>query len=487
MAMTFDGVASGLPTDQMIKAIMSQESAPLTRLQKKQDQNTLRKNALSSIKSSLMSIATAMNALNSSAINKRAVTSSDSNVATATASGAAKGSYDLVVTQLATKARLETTNHVSSATTSVGAVGDKYTIVGKNGIETAIELQAGKTSLADLNNAINAKSAETGVTSTIIQKKPGEYHLVLTSTETGTGGSTGKIGLYTNSASNPLGLATEAAVKGDPNDPGDDDLDLAKSVGVTSTAGQNAKFSLNGVTMERGTNTFSDAIEGVTLTLNSLSEGGKAVTLNVDLDKGAITKMFQDVVDKFNSAYKAYKDATASGGPLANDMSLQAIFTQLRSKISVTITGNDPNNGGRFGVLGSSAGIGLSTNRDGMLSLDAKVLGDALDKNPELVGKIFDKAAYDYTDVPGSTQKKPNGAIAFLDSLTIGGSSLINNIIGGIDNINSLLTKQIDNLNSRLSRREEVLKAQFAKMEQLIGQMQKAGQSLGGLNSVWNN
>jgi flagellar hook-associated protein 2 len=466
---------------------MSQEAAPLTRLQNKQDKNTLRKNALSSIKSSLMAISTALNALNSSAINKRAVTSSNSNVATATASGAAKGSYDLVVDQLATKARLETTNHLSSTTASVGAAGETYTIVGKNGTETSIALESGKTSLADLNNAINAKSSETGVTSTIIQKKPGEYHLVLTSTETGEGSGTGKIGLYTNSADNALGLATKDAVKGNPDDPDDDDLDLARSTGVNSTAGQNAKFSLNGVAMERGTNTFSDAIEGVTLTLNSLTEEGKSVTLNVDMDKGAITKLFQDVVDKFNSAYKAYKEATATGGPLDHDMSLQAIFTQLRSKMSVTITGTvtDDNGVPRFGVLGSSSSIGLSTNRDGMFSLDAKALEAALDKDPEMVGKIFDMAAYNYTNVGGT--QKASGAIAFLDSMTIGGGSVINTIINGIDNVNSLLTKQIDNLNSRLMRREEVLKAQFAKMEQLIGQMQKAGQSLGGLNSMWNN
>jgi flagellar hook-associated protein 2 len=480
MAMTFDGIASGLPTDQMIKAIMSQESAPLTRLQNKQDMNNLRKNALSSIKSSLMSISTAMNALNSSAINKRSITSSNNSVATATASGAAKGSYDLVVDQLATKARLETTNHLSSTTASVGAAGEKYTLVGKNGTETEIELQDGKTSLADLNNAINAKSSTTGITSTIIQKTPGQYHLVLTSTETGEGSGDGKIGLYTDSADNALGLATKDAVKGNPDDPDDDNLDLAKSFGVTSTAGQNAKFKLNGVDMERGTNTFSDAIEGVTLTLNSVSEGGKAVTLSVDLDKGAITKLFQDVVDKFNAAFKAYKDATASGGPLDHDMSMQAIFTQLRSKMSVTITGTvtDDNGVSRFGVLGSSSSIGLSTNRDGTLSLDAKALGEALDKDPELVGQIFDKAAYN------NNGTKRDGAIAFLDSMTIGGGSLINTIINGIDSVNSLLTKQIDNLNSRLTRREEVLKAQFAKMETLIGQMQKAGQSLGGLSSL---
>jgi flagellar hook-associated protein 2 len=142
---------------------------------------------------------------------------------------------------------------------------------------------------------------------------------------------------------------------------------------------------------------------------------------------------------------------------------MQAMFSQVKSAMSVVIPG------GSTGVMASSAGIGLSTNRDGTLSLDTKALGDALDKNPELVGQVFAKASKATTD--------------YVDSLTIGGRSVISTIINGLDSVNSALSKQIDTLNSRLSRREESLKAQFAKLEQLIGQMQSAGQSLGSLSS----
>jgi len=581
MAMSFDGIASGLPTDQMIKAIMSQESAPLTRLQKKQDTNTLRKNALSTVKSALMSIATSITSLKSTALSKRSVSSSDSTVATATASGAANGNYDLKVTQLATKARLETTNYMSSSNDIVGMAGDVFTLVGKDGTEKQIKL-TGNTTLAGLNNLINDQSKTTNITSSVIQVQPGKYSLVLTSTQTGATNGNGEIGIFANyksklmttgsvqkpadsvgkagdvftlvdkddnqidfkledgktsltdlnnainakskdtgisssivklsSGEYSLVLATKDGVNGDIGifgtfaDPADNKLGIAedegdaKTVGLTATennrlgfdssfnpgtpepgdppnldilihngfkttVGKNAKFTLNGIDLERGSNTFNDAIEGVTLSLNSVST--KTVTLNVSMDKDAITKIFQDVISKFNSALKTYKDASAAGGPLANDMSLQAMFTQAKSSLSQVILGTD----GR--PAATSAGIGLKTERDGNLSLDTSALSNALDKTPELVGQIFDKMS--------------TATTSFIDRLTIGGSSVINTIISGIDSVNSLLTKQIDTLNSRLSRREEVLKAQFAKMEQLIGQMQKAGQSLGGLNTVWNN
>ena len=451
MAMSFDGIASGLPTDQMIKAIMSQESAPLTRLQNKQDTNNLRKNALSSIKSTLMSVATAITSLKSTAISKRTVSSSDSTIATATATGAANGTYDLKVSQLATKAKLETTSFLSSTGDSVGEAGDTFTVTGKKG--TATITASGNMTLAELNNAINAKTADTGVSSTIIQKTPGQYHLVLTSTETGDGevefSTTSSADWKSKDPLNPSNPPTTSPLS---------------QLSLASTAGQNAKFSINGIDMERDSNTIKDAIEGVTLSLNSANPG-KTVTLNVSMDKDAIIKIFQDVVNKFNSAYKAYKDATAAGGPLDRDMSMQAMFTQARSALSQVITGTN----GR--PAASSASIGLKTEREGTLSLDTNALSNALDENPELVGQVFDKMS--------------TATTTYIDRLTIGSSSVINTIINGIDSVNSLLTKQIDNLNSRLTRREEVLKAQFAKMETMIGQMQKAGQSLGGLSS-WN-
>jgi len=580
MAMTFDGISSGLPTDQMIKAIMSQESAPLTRLQTRQDKNNLKKIALSSIKSALMSIATSITSLKSNALNKRSVSSSDSAVANATANGAANGTYDLVVKQLATKARLETTNYMSSSNDIVGMAGDVFTLVGKDGKETKIEL-TGNTTLADLNSKINNTTKDTGITSSVIQVQPGKYSLVLTSSETGAAGGSGEIGIFANYSSklqtsgnfekpaDPIGAVGETfTVKGskgtetitleegktsladlssainakssvtgvssaivkmddgkyelvltstDPDAPGTSDIEMSGPVGnvlgiadtlgkngltatennrlgfdssfipgsgtpdpkdpdniqihtgFKTTVGKNALFSINGIDMERGSNTFTDAIEGVTLSLNSVSS--KTVTLNVNMDKDAIVKIFQDVVSKFNAAYKTYKDATGVGGALERDMSMQAMFTQARSSLSQVISGTitDANGNSRFGVLSSSASIGLKTERDGNLSLDTAALGAALDKDPELVGRVFDEMS--------------KATTTYLDKLTIGGSSVFNTMINGLDSVNSLLSKQIDNLTTRLSRREEVLKAQFGKMEQLIGQMQSAGQSLGGLSS----
>jgi len=436
MALSFAGISSGIPTDQLIQSILTQEKAPLERLQARQTANNQKKNILQSIKTALTGLATSISSLNSSSLSARTVTSSDASSVSATAKGAASGSYDITVSQLATKARMEITDPSNKFTSPDALIGnndgDIYTI-GKGDKATSITLKDGMT-LAELNEAINAESANSGVSSTIVQKKPGEYSLVLSSTETGEG----NISLEAKDKTGNL---------------------INTPFTATATAGQNAKFTLNGVEMSRTSNTITDAVDGVTLTLNK-ADSGKTINLNVALDKDSVVKAYQDVVDKFNAAYKAYKNATGKGGAFSGDTSLQSMFSQLRTSMTGVIE-----DGGR--VVGSSAILGMKTERDGTLSLDTKKLEEALKENPDMVGKVFDKASSASKD--------------FIDRLTSSYGGTLTSVINGIDSTNTSLNKQIDVLQARLDRRKEVLTAQFGRMESLIGQLQSAGQSLGGL------
>lgn len=446
MALSFGGISSGIDTSLLVQSILEQEYRPVTRLQDRQDLNNAKKTALSSIKSSLMALATSFTSLNATAVDKRTFTSTDNNIVTATGAGAASGQYDLNVTQLATKARTELNRSFFTQNDSVGE--GVYTITNLNGKDIEVTLESGKDSLANLVDAINSKKVEnekgemvdSGVTASIVQKKPGEYHLVLSSTETGKG--EGENGRTTIGISGPATSEFGKQLDGRP---------LA-----VYTEAQNAKFTLNGVEIERSSNEVKDAVDGVTF---SLKQEGKA-SLTVATDKEGITKAYQDIVDKFNAAYKAYQAVAGKDGALANDATMRTVFSQLRSVISVAIEGDGK-------VLGSSASLGLSTNRDGTLSLDAKMLSEALDKDPELVGKIFQKAS--------------TGATDFLDRMTVGATASLNVTINNIDTQNSNLSKQIDTMLDKLDRRKEVLTAQFARMESVLGQLQAAGQSLGGM------
>jgi len=455
-SMTFGGLSTGIPTDQMVEAILYNERQPLTRLQTRQTTNNQKKNVLQAMKTAFSNLATSFASLTSAKLNGRTVSSSDSSSITATASGGVAGSYDLNVSQLASKARTEVNrSFLSPSDSEFGQVGDAYTIVGKNGVEKTITLEAGKTSLADLASSINAESEATGVSASIVQKKPGEYHMVLSSTETGQGaGGADTIGIYSAAGSNSLGVGTALdrdAITGN--------VTGGAGLTVTETA-KNAKFTLDGVQMERATNTVSDAVDGLTFTLNKADN--KNITLKVAMDTSSIVSAFQDVVSKFNAAYQSYKSNSGSGGVFSGDVTMQSVFSQLRSSIAGGVQGDD-------GEYWSAAVLGLSTGRDGTLSLDTKKLEEALAANPDAVGKVFDKVSKD--------------AKTFVDGLTTTGGGTITNLIKGIDTANSNLAKQIDNLTARLDRRRETLTAEFGRLEGLIGQMQSAYQSLSGLSS----
>ena len=66
-------------------------------------------------------------------------------------------------------------------------------------------------------------------------------------------------------------------------------------------AGQDAVLRVNGLTLTRSTNTVTDALEGVTLSLND-AEVGTTVTVSVDRDLTAVRGSIESFVADYNNA-----------------------------------------------------------------------------------------------------------------------------------------------------------------------------------------
>lgn len=471
----FQGISTGLNTSSLIDAIMQQEGQPLQRMQVKQALNTKRSTLLSSLSVSLLSLSTSMNTLNTSAFQTQLVTSSDANntYATASATGATPGSYAIQVGQIATKA--SQTFGFGSLTSAVGT--GQYAIKDVDGTTKTFTIGSTNNTLGGLRDAINASGA--GVNATIVDtgktNDPNRYQLVLNAKNTGLG--TGDRDVFTIAqigGSNQLGIATDGVLT---------DGVLTSGGTDAATKAKNAIFWVNGIELNRASNTVSDAVEGMTFTLKS---GGQTAlstptTLTVATDKEGITKAFQDVVSKFNAFLKVYKDnsqysASASGststskdtlpesGPLANQPSLRGMISQVRSAIMSVPTSLAAGN-----YYHSAAEVGLKTNQDGTLSLDATALKAALDKNPTAVAEVFDKV--------NSTLQNT------VSTITSPGSGSLAKIRQNIDSQNSFLNLRIDSMQSHLDRRKAALQAQYANLEKTIGLLQSAGQSLGAITS----
>lgn len=280
-------------------------------------------------------------------------------------------SAQINVTRLATSQVLNFAGY-SSADAEVGA-GQLTIAVGSwsgdtppvftQGTATAntITFAEGST-LADVAEALNLLE---GVSARIIDSGNGTFSLGVTS-DTGT--------------DNALRFSVDAAA-----DPRLAALDFSadpSSVQV-QTAG-NAELSLNGIPVTRASNTITDLLPGLELTLTAPTTTPATITATPDTE-GSLEVM-QGFVDMINATRTLFKDLTARGfgsgataGDLAGDTLTEGL---LRGMETVLARG--------FGSANTHlADIGVMTERDGSLSLDARTFTAALNANPALLDPLI--------------------------------------------------------------------------------------------------
>lgn len=453
-AISFQGLSTHLQTDKLVEAILQQQKSPIERMQAKQDQNKLRSSLIRTLKTNLQALNTTIGTLGT-AFDGRSVTSSDpaGTYVTASAGGAATGTYDVKVKEVASKARF-TSSVATSAMASLGGqpVNGKYeyAITNTDGKATKIALSESSNTMEGLREAINARSAEIGVNATIVQGSPGQFKLVITANETGLGNAASTVENPENARIYLKGSAGNA---------------LETSITEKGTPGveqaKNAHMVLNGIDIERKSNVISDVVEGVSFTVKSKSDE-KTTSFTVALDKTGITAAMNDVVSKFNAVFKTYKENSVPGGVLSGDFTLRAMINQAHAALMGTPNGLSLGNS-----FQTAANLGLKTGKDGTLSVDSAVLQDALDKDvaaaSELAGKI--DTAFQ----------------VFVDHSAGYSSGSLTSILSNIDSQNFRLSKQITDANSRLEKKREALMLQYSNLESTVGRLQSMGQSLGGL------
>lgn len=539
-AISFQGLSTNLPTDQLISAIINQQSQPMVRMQTQQSTNNSKAAALQTLSADLTSLSVSLDTLGLSGFQGNKVASTDSTGAyvTATASGAANGQYDLVVKSLATRSRLvmPTTMQPNAA---VGT-GD-YTFTDMDGKAFTVTIGAGNNSLSGLaaaiNNAKDSNNVAININASVIQTgADGSSQLVLSANNTGQGTSGATTFSMTAPAGSTLGAGTS-----------------------TSSVATNSDFILNGVELHRSSNTVSDAVQGVTFTLNQAqTDLTKSTTLTVTQDQDAATKAMQDVVDKFNTFYNDYKSNTkftqnTDGSYTKGLFNMDMTVRNMVSQVSTALMGA-PSGLSSTATFTSVAGVGLKTNQDGTISLDSTAFKAALTKDPKAVANLFDNSATStsplltFVGSGSSTTKSPitfnvatvNGVLTgtfqnqkadgttetntltstdgyfygisntSLEGLTVkasdGASGTLNvstgisrlvqdlntsltgltpgNIGGIIQDLNAsnyTLSQQILQQQDYLARSKASLEKLYSNLEATVGQLNAAGQSLSGM------
>ena len=435
------GIGSGLDIDSLVsKLVAAERSAGQTHIDSKKTRLTEEFSAMATLMGGMSAFQSSLNSLvSSSSFNSRKVSVSDEAAFTAKAgSSAAAGSYDVQVEQLAKAAQLGS-DAFTSASTPVGT-GRLTIAVGNSSF--SIEVGEGGNSLANIRDAINKSPANKGVQASLLTDVEGT-HLVLTSTKTG--------------ADHALTVTASG---------GDGGLEQFENMEVRSAA-QDAIVFVSGYEIHSASNTVSNAIEGVTLTLKAPTEEGSTVLLSVDRDDAAIQDAAKKFVDAYNSlagtikSLSRYDVATGAAGSLLGDAMLRNIDSQVRKVISSPVAGVN----GSYTTLAS---LGLTTQADGKLKLDPVRFNAALAANPGAVSDIFTSS---------------NGVAVKLADLMASKTSVKGELTVRSSNVTDSLVDlkvQQDSLNARMKVIEQRYFKQFNALDTLLAQMNTTATTLDG-------
>lgn len=458
MAVSSIGIGSGLPLSSLLDDLEAAENSKLKVIESRQAYAEAKISGYGSFKSALEAYQKAAKAMMSNDTWSAAKTSLGTSgiIGVAATAKAVNGDYSITVNRLAqaqslaSKGFAETKSTVGTGTlkfefgtttgydeTSGTYVDPEFTPVASK--TKSITIDSSNNTLQGMRDAIN--KADMGVTASIVNDGSGTpYRLVLTSKETGEASTMRITG--TGTVANAVSYDPEAATQ---------------ASGVTETLrGTNAKATINGMVVTSTSNTFKEAIQGVTLTAVSVGTS----TLKVTRDTAAMKNAADDFVNAYNKLQSTIGDLTAfdvdeeTSSALTGDGTLRNIQVQLRTIM------NTPQGGSSAYKMLSD--VGISFQLDGTMAVNEEKFTAAVENNLAGMQQLF---AGD-----GTTGGVGRALSDKITSYTRAGGSLTVATEGAKtqkDDLKELYDTTEERIEATIAR----YRAQFAALDTLVSQM----------------
>lgn len=520
--------STGIDVTSAVSAALYADRAPERQWQMQQSTVSSQITALTSMQTALSTLSGDLDDLNNigGSLATRTVSSSSSQVTGTAAAGATTGTHSVSVSSLATNASWYS-SAMPAATASLGT--STLTITANDGTQTTFATGSGVNSLSDLADAINSSSL--GINASIVTDATGA-RLALVSNATGSGAdfsvsyglnaatswesasvasasstlqaSSFQLSDGSNSSTitvnagdtltdvaneiNSTGLAVTASVVSDASGAhlqvassnsgtvsvsADPAFDLTRASSAT-----NAVLTVDGIPVSSASNTVSGVISGLTLSLTGTTPSTSPATLTVGANTSQITQALSKFVADYNTALSqvtsqfTFSTSTGSQGVLSGDSIVRSLQGMLEGIVSYTA------GAGASTSIQSLAGLGITVNNDGSLSLDAATLDSAM-ANPASVQNFFQGTALNGFAQQFSTQ---------LNQFASAGAGAIAQEISNLNQQYSGLQSQINDYESGyIASQQTVLTAMYSKaeiaLEQLPAEMQQIQSQLGNNSS----
>ena len=452
----FLGSYSGI-TSESIDSLIAAQSGKLTQYSNQKEALTKEKAAWSDIQTRLTNLNTKMDTLMDpkSFFSKKITSSDESKLSVSAGTNAVSGKYEITVDRLATASRLTSGQILTTGQTNTTALGFEGTVkfssqdtseIGSSDPKTLKQVDitiANTDSLKDVITKINAQTKDSGISATIIDGR-----LSLTDVQ---------LGDRTISVTSATNLADKLALN----------PAAAEATKATLAAGTSAKVTVNNtITLERNSNTITDAIEGMTLNLKGTT-AGSSVSVSVADDTDNTLKVVKDFVEQYNSTVSFVTEKLSVGNPssetnVAGALSGDSTLMRLQSSLRQMLTGGvaiqktnpaDPNEIQKYDFVGS---LGISVDRYGKASIDETKLKEVITKEPDRVAGFFSRSI----TVDGTTEKKKVGLAEKLQTVV---NSFVDSKDGMITAKNKTYDKAMDDIAKKIEAFNVRMEAQRAR------------------------
>ena len=443
------GFGSGLDVKQLVTDLSNASRDPkIARMTDLTQTNQTRISALAQARADLDGFADSLSQMVDDGTLRSTPTVSDESVLGATSrAGLSADSFaaTVVVNQLA-RAQTSYSGVVADKAAAIGA-GTMTLTVG--GVAKTITIDATNNSLDGLAGAINASGA--GVTASIIADEGG-HRLILK-------GPTGEAGAFTLTA-----------------DAGADPALSAFATGGGMTEGQNAanaEFTIDGVAFSRASNIIDDVVPGMSLTLKKAAPG-QPVDIGASRPLGMIKQTVSDFVAVYNQLKKSLVAASSLSGPTSGLRELERELGGLLHKVISS-----------HGSINQLSDIGISTTKEGLLSVDNAKLDKALEADAGAVEALFNPRR----DATHTAQSDPGIAFA-LDAVrdkAVGVNGAIDRVSRSLDAKKENLADQLEKIEEREDAYRKRLEKQYGSLEAKLAAFKATQSYLEQQIKLWSN
>jgi flagellar hook-associated protein 2 len=204
---------------------------------------------------------------------------------------------------------------------------------------------------------------------------------------------------------------------------------VLKNLGLDSTSlltngnhlqsATDANFTYNGVTISRSTNTISDLVSGLSITLNEAQETGTTTSVSVKQNLSNIKSSLESLVTKYNDLMSNLTSATKYDVDTQTAGTFQGVsqVTSLSANVNRQLLGTDE--------LGRSIlDYGITLNEAGILEFDASVFDAKISEDASDVEDFFrGSITYSATNYTGTSVLAGSLDFSF-DNFMINGVSI---------------------------------------------------------------